>query len=123
MHYSAAHPTVLTASKSLFGHPEPPSGMVALINCVIVLQRPAAPPNIHLRRLNTHIELDAFPALYPTEGMMCQSRTAGVSSFGIGGTIGHATLVGEGKTPKAQPQVSELLAPPSTFDSLAWQQS
>lgn len=74
--------------------------MGCLIQCVMMLQGCAPPPNIHLRSLNTHLDIEARLVIYPTEVVASREQAIGVSSFGFGGTIGHAVLEGGG--PAAQ---------------------
>eukprot|EP00413_Alexandrium_margalefii_P006558 CAMPEP_0204522650 /NCGR_PEP_ID=MMETSP0661-20131031/6438_1 /ASSEMBLY_ACC=CAM_ASM_000606 /TAXON_ID=109239 /ORGANISM="Alexandrium margalefi, Strain AMGDE01CS-322" /LENGTH=554 /DNA_ID=CAMNT_0051528331 /DNA_START=26 /DNA_END=1687 /DNA_ORIENTATION=- len=52
------------------------------------------PPNVHLRLINAHIEMDGFPAHFPIENMDIGLKEAvgGLNSFGFGGTNSRAEL-------------------------------
>ena len=96
-HRKASPPLVLGAVKSNIGHLEAGAGIAGLIKAVLVLQHRTAPPNLHLRQLNRHIELNGAPVVIPTEPTALVGRragllNAGVSSFGSGGTSAHAIL-------------------------------
>merc|ERR1712232_1200420 len=49
-------------------------------------------PNLHLKKLNPHLDFEGFPCQPLTEGQITRFDSAycGVSSFGFGGTNGHA---------------------------------
>merc|ERR1719387_3200749 len=53
------------------------------------------PANLHFQQLNPHIDLEDFPAVFPTEVTPLpqdKSLVAGLSSFGFGGTNAHIVL-------------------------------
>merc|ERR1719387_3218772 len=53
------------------------------------------PANLHFQQLNPHIDLEDFPAVFPTEVTPLpqdKALVAGLSSFGFGGTNAHIVL-------------------------------
>ncbi|CAJ1362981.1 unnamed protein product [Effrenium voratum] len=89
-------PLSLTSSKSNIGHAEAAAGLNGLVKCVLALLYSVCPPNVHLRRLNAHIDIDGFPCLVGMENVdvIRNSQHVGVSSFGFGGTNARADLWG-----------------------------
>ena len=89
-------PCWLGSVKTNIGHLEAASGMAGLIKVVLSLQHKEIPPHLHLKQLNPLISLEGTTFSIPTE---CQpwlagteSRLAGISAFGFGGTNCHAIL-------------------------------
>eukprot|EP00820_Chromera_velia_P024719 Cvel_33368.t1-p1 / transcript=Cvel_33368.t1 / gene=Cvel_33368 / organism=Chromera_velia_CCMP2878 / gene_product=Phenolphthiocerol synthesis polyketide synthase, putative / transcript_product=Phenolphthiocerol synthesis polyketide synthase, putative / location=Cvel_scaffold5398:1-3144(-) / protein_length=1048 / sequence_SO=supercontig / SO=protein_coding / is_pseudo=false len=91
------------------GHLEGAAGIAGFIKLVLVLQHRTAPPNLHLKKLNPHLDIDGFPVVMPSEAVeIGVGRTAGgerrgkligaVSSFGFGGANAHV-VVEEGDAP------------------------
>ena len=77
-------------------HVEAGAGLVGLLKLVLSLQQAQAAPNLHLQRLNPHIDAGGYALVLPT-GLLCMavqgrggSMAVGVSSFGFGGTNSHA---------------------------------
>jgi acyl transferase domain-containing protein/NADPH-dependent curcumin reductase CurA len=100
---------VLGAVKSNFGHLEAAAGVAGLIKAALALEHQEIPPNLHFKKLNPHIELDAnhfalANAVRPWPRSK-SPRFAGVSSFGFGGTNAHIIL--EEAPLLAQPQVAQ----------------
>ncbi|CAE7603351.1 orfB [Symbiodinium sp. CCMP2456] len=112
---SADLPLALCAVKTNLGrHLEGAAGMAGLLKTLCMLARKRSPPNLHFKELNPHCDLEDFPACLPVEGLLEWSRVAvdvastetgtkgfgfqfvrvaaGLSSFGFGGTNGHAVL-------------------------------
>jgi len=96
-------PLLIASSKSNLGHLEGSAAAIAMNKCILVVMHAMALPTQHVKCLNPHLDHAAFDALYTTEHTVykyaqghCQ-----VSSFGVGGTNGHAIFWGE----KAQPDV------------------
>ncbi|MBM4057354.1 MAG: acyltransferase domain-containing protein, partial [Planctomycetes bacterium] len=96
---SAERPLVLGAVKTNIGHLEAGAGIAGLLKAVLVLVHREAPPNLHLKNLNPHINVDGFPVVFPHERMALGKWTggggkvlAGLSSFGFGGTNAHVVL-------------------------------
>ncbi|XP_026190294.1 uncharacterized protein LOC113146609, partial [Cyclospora cayetanensis] len=91
-------PLVLGALKTNIGHLEGSSGIAGLIKAVLVLQNKTAPPNIHFKKLNEHINVSEFPVKFPSDAVQLTASGpakrlfAGVSSFGFGGANAHVIL-------------------------------
>jgi acyl transferase domain-containing protein len=89
-------PCWLGSVKTNIGHLEAASGMASLIKVALSLQHKEIPPHLHLKQLNPLISFEGTTFAIPTE---CQpwsagteSRLAGISAFGFGGTNCHAIL-------------------------------
>jgi acyl transferase domain-containing protein/acyl carrier protein len=86
----------LGAVKSNIGHLEAAAGIAGIIKTVLCLRHRYIPANLHFSELNPHIDLSATRLRIPKEGGPWASdgsqRTAGVSSFGFGGTNAHVVL-------------------------------
>jgi len=89
-------PCWLGSVKTNIGHLEAASGMAGLIKVVLSLQHKEIPPHLHLKQLNPLISFEGTTFSIPTE---CQpwsagteSRLAGISAFGFGGTNCHAIV-------------------------------
>jgi amino acid adenylation domain-containing protein len=93
---SADHHCVLGAVKSQIGHLDAAAGVAGLIKTVLCLQEQKLPPTLYADRPNPKLGLDSSPfALNPKATPWLPEsggRTAGVSSFGIGGTNVHVVL-------------------------------
>jgi len=98
--YNAAardHSLMVTTSKTNLGHLEGGAGMAGFIKCCLQVMRAEAAPNLHLREMNGHLDVEGFPAQLITEGLPCayDSAYSGVSSFGFGGTNAHSMSYGK----------------------------
>ncbi|WP_315942745.1 beta-ketoacyl synthase N-terminal-like domain-containing protein, partial [Pseudoalteromonas holothuriae] len=93
----------LGAIKSNLGHCESAAGVAGLIKVVLQLQHRKICPSIHSQTLNPHIDLSAgklqlqhqlipWPQVQLVDSNKALPRTAGVSSFGAGGTNAHLVL-------------------------------
>ena len=82
--------------KTNIGHLEAAGGIAGLIKVVLSLQHQKIPPHLHLKKLNPLISLAGTPFAIPTKLQPwlvdTESRFAGVSSFGFGGTNAHVVL-------------------------------
>jgi malonyl CoA-acyl carrier protein transacylase len=89
-------PCWLGSVKTNIGHLEAASGMASLIKVVLSLQHKEIPPHLHLKQLNPLISLEGTTFSIPTESQPwlagTESRLAGISAFGFGGTNCHAIL-------------------------------
>lgn len=88
----------LGSVKTNLGHLEAAAGIVGLLKVVLCLQQRKLPVNVHFKRLNTHINLSETN-LYIVNQLKewqcapgAQTRIAGVSSFGSGGTNAHIVI-------------------------------
>eukprot|EP00916_Digyalum_oweni_P013102 GHVL01021543.1.p1 GENE.GHVL01021543.1~~GHVL01021543.1.p1 ORF type:complete len:1454 (-),score=300.36 GHVL01021543.1:205-4023(-) len=93
-------PLVIGALKTNIGHLEGAAGIAGLIKTLLVLQKGIAPPNLHFNKLNPHIDVTDFNAVFPSEHpveLVLPSTNAehffgGVSSFGFGGANAHVIV-------------------------------
>jgi len=92
-------PLMIASSKSNFGHLEGSAAGIAMNKCVMVVISIVCAPTIHLKTLNPHLEHAAFDAIFCTETNPYKYKQGHcqVSSFGVGGTNGHAIFWGKGK--------------------------
>ena len=95
-----AQPLLLGTVKTNIGHLEAAAGIAGFIKVALSLKNKKLPANLHFHELNPKISLEEIPALVNTElrnwetSSAGDSRIAGVSSFGIGGTNAHVILEG-----------------------------
>lgn len=85
-------PLYIASSKSNICHGEGGAGLAGFLKCCMQTQHCESSPNLHLKILNPHLDLDGFPCQPLTESNTCREMAAycGVSSFGFGGTNAHA---------------------------------
>lgn len=87
----------VSSVKTNIGHLESAAGVAGLIKTVLALQHGEIAPHLHLKEVNPQIALDDLGFTIPT-GIIPwphdpeQKRFAGVSSFGLTGTIAHVVL-------------------------------
>lgn len=89
-----ASPLPVGSVKSNIGHLEPASGLAGMLKALNALERRELPASLHLDTLNEHIDFEALnlvPAAEPLS-LDAESRVAGISSFGFGGTNAHAVI-------------------------------
>ena len=92
---SPKRPCWIGSVKTNIGHLEAASGVASLIKVVLSLQHREIPPHLHLNQLNPYISLEGTSFSIPTklQPWSCSdTRLAGVSSFGFGGTNCHVIL-------------------------------
>jgi len=117
----------LGAVKSCFGHLEAAAGVASVIKAVLALRHGQVPPNLHFQRLNPAINLSGTGFIIPTSTTAWPStaptRSAGVSSFGFGGTNAHVILEEAGAEVEAErplaPQRPAWVLPVSARSELA----
>ena len=89
-------PCWLGSVKTNIGHLEAAAGIAGLIKLVLSLEHGEIPPHLHLKELNPYIELDRTPIKIPRQLQpwlsLEQTRIAGVSAFGFGGTNAHVVV-------------------------------
>ena len=100
------------------GHLEPAAGIAGLIKVLLCLQHKTLPKLLHFENLNPRIDLDGSPFYILKDSQpwlpgtradgQPYPRSAGLSSFGFGGTNAHAVI--EEAAPTAPRQ---LAAPPA----------
>ncbi|HMQ34430.1 MAG TPA: polyketide synthase, partial [Chloroflexaceae bacterium] len=92
----ADKPLLIGSVKTNIGHLESAAGMAGLIKVILSLQHQEIPAHLHLREINPDIDLAQIPAAMPTEPTpwlpVDGRRIAGVSAFGISGTIAHVVV-------------------------------
>jgi acyl transferase domain-containing protein/acyl carrier protein len=93
---SSEYPLHVGSVKSNLGHAESAAGIAGLIKVVLAMEHEQIPPNLHLEKLNPHIDWSGLAIGVPTEATSWNrergSRAAGVSSFGFSGTNAHVIL-------------------------------
>jgi acyl transferase domain-containing protein/acyl carrier protein len=88
-------PLLVGSVKTNIGHTEACAGMAGLIKTLLALEHGRIPGNLHLRTPNETIAWNDLRVEIPTSMRAWPEgapRIAGVSSFGITGTNGHAVL-------------------------------
>jgi len=94
---SRVEPLCITSSKSNIGHGEGSAGLAGFMKCIVQASHAEAGPNMHLRCMNPHIDMDGFEAIVLTESSIASrtdSSQIGVSSYGFSGTNCHAEAWG-----------------------------
>ncbi|MEO3778895.1 amino acid adenylation domain-containing protein [Micromonospora sp. B11E3] len=88
-------PFLLGSVKTNIGHTEAAAGVAGLIKVILMLRHRRVPAHLHLRRRNPEIAADGGFEI-PTGSRPWRRRrerlTAGVSSFGFGGTNAHVVV-------------------------------
>jgi len=89
-------PVVATSNKSVIGHGEGGAGFAGFLKCCVQVGHCEAAANLHLRDTNPHMDFEGYPCYLLTESVVMKELSAysGVSSFGFGGTNGHAEAWG-----------------------------
>lgn len=90
-------PLMIASSKSNIGHLEGSAAAAGMNKCIMIVIKANCAPNVHLKTLNPHLDHAAFDAFFCSEQNPYRYRRghAQVSSFGVGGTNGHAIFYGE----------------------------
>lgn len=83
--------------KTNIGHLEAAAGVAGLIKTALALKHRRIPPHLHLHEPNPDVPLERFNLHVPTEVTDWPApaegpRTAGVNSFGFGGTNAHVVV-------------------------------
>jgi acyl transferase domain-containing protein len=104
--YKRLEPLMVATSKSNFGHLEGAAAQLAMCKCICCVIHCICQPTIHLNVLNPHLDHTAFDAIFISEHLPYKYRQGHcqVSSFGVGGTNGHAVFWGETAKPRPNPQ-------------------
>lgn len=91
-----SHACALGAIKSQIGHLNSAAGIAGLIKAALSVQRGKIPANSYFEQANPALNLDQSPFYINRDAINWpahhQTRVAGVSSFGIGGTNAHVVL-------------------------------
>lgn len=93
-------PLMLGTIKTNIGHLEGGAAMSGIVKCVLEVSHAHCAPNVHFRSLNAHLEHAAFEAVYMSElgSFPYAQGHCQVSSFGFGGSNGHAIFWGQSDT-------------------------
>jgi acyl transferase domain-containing protein/surfactin synthase thioesterase subunit/acyl carrier protein len=88
------HRCAVGSVKTNIGHLEAAAGIAGIIKVALALQHRQIPASLHFQTPNPYIPLDKLPLKVQTalEPWLGESRLAGVSSFGFGGTNAHVVL-------------------------------
>jgi acyl transferase domain-containing protein/NADPH:quinone reductase-like Zn-dependent oxidoreductase/NAD(P)-dependent dehydrogenase (short-subunit alcohol dehydrogenase family)/acyl carrier protein len=116
---SPEHPLVLGSVKTNIGHLESAAGVAGLIKVVLALQHRAIPPHLHVRALNPDVAQEPMPKLIPSATMPWPEgpRIAGVSAFGLSGTIAHLVVEEAPVAPSAEVEPDRALVLPISAHS------
>jgi len=89
-------PLMLSTAKTNIGHLEGGAAMGGIVRCIREVMHSNCFPTNHARQLNAHLEGHAFDAFFATELVTSRhdQSHAQVSSFGFGGSNGHAIFWG-----------------------------
>jgi len=107
-------PLLIGSVKTNIGHLEPASGMAGLLKTVLALDRAVVPPTLHCESPNPNIPFDALNLklvrqIEPLAIAGGRPYTAGVNSFGFGGTNAHIIVA---EPPRRAQVLSEPAPPP-----------
>jgi acyl transferase domain-containing protein/acyl carrier protein len=82
--------------KTNVGHLEATAGIAGLIKVVLSLQHEEIPRHLHFQTLNPRVSFEGTPFFVPTKIVPWRRgpsrRVAGVSAFGLSGTIAHVVV-------------------------------
>ncbi|MEH0388852.1 non-ribosomal peptide synthetase/type I polyketide synthase [Vibrio mimicus] len=122
---SQGNPCFLGSVKSGLGHLDTAAGIASLIKTILSVSRGKIPASLNISQPNPALGLEDSSFKLATETMDWQSniRTAGVSSFGIGGTNCHMIVQSapdftEPSTPIVSPEITKLLISANSETSL-----
>ncbi|MEQ4721877.1 type I polyketide synthase [Nonomuraea sp. B19D2] len=103
-------PCLIGSAKPNIGHVEGGSGIAGVIKTVLALEHEQLPPSLHNvpnpALADSGLRLVGAPTSWPRSG---RARIAGVSSYGVGGTIAHLVLE-EGDQPAAPAKAHDRTA-------------
>ncbi len=106
-------PLAVGSAKTNVGHLEAAAGVTGLLKVALAMDRGELPASLNFERPNPELDLDALGLRVQTEtaAWTGDSRVAGVSSFGLGGTNCHVVV-------EAPPAREPAAAP--TADPAPW---
>eukprot|EP00931_Biecheleriopsis_adriatica_P085828 TRINITY_DN60616_c0_g1_i1.p1 TRINITY_DN60616_c0_g1~~TRINITY_DN60616_c0_g1_i1.p1 ORF type:complete len:808 (+),score=161.56 TRINITY_DN60616_c0_g1_i1:20-2443(+) len=91
-----SQPIAITTGKSHQGHSEATAGLSGIIKTLNTLRYSTVPPQVHLNKLNAHIDDSGFPAVFAVEAwnlkVTLDGCVGGLNSFGFGGTNSRGEL-------------------------------
>lgn len=95
-------PCIMASLKTNIGHTESVAGVAGVIKTSLILKNKQIPPHLHLKNINSGVDLTELNLQVPLELMdypKCEGvAMAAVNSFGFGGTNAHAILAEAPKT-------------------------
>ena len=92
---ASGSPVHLGSVKTHIGHLEPAAGIASLMKVLLALTHKTLPGNLHFQKLNPYIDLGGTPFRVLGDTVSWESafpRTAGISSFGFGGSNAHIVI-------------------------------
>jgi acyl transferase domain-containing protein/acyl carrier protein len=107
----ADRPLVVGSVKTNLAHLEAAAGIAGLIKMVLALQHDTMPPLLHQDAPNPRLDWRGLPVELPRQPRPWprgRQRVAGVSAFGLTGTIAHVVL---GDAPTVTPGVDPIAEP------------
>lgn len=95
-------PLLISTNKTYMGHLEGGAAMTTLLIAVLQTLQAVVNPFVHLRVLNPHLDTEGLMAHFQNEFSQTNHQRGNnhVSSFGFGGTNGHAIFWGQRRQPK-----------------------
>lgn len=110
------NPCVIGSVKTNIGHLEAAAGIAGLMKVVLSMKHGTIPPSLHYENPNPHVDFEALHLQVQSKAAAWPgasgSATAGVSSFGFGGTNVHLILQSaESQETHAAVQGENLLLP------------
>nr|MCU0685551.1 type I polyketide synthase [Polyangiaceae bacterium] len=104
----AGPPCVLGSIKTQIGHLEAAAGAAGLAKVALAMRHRTLPANLHFGSLNPLIDLSGTRLQVATEARAWEAdeRHAALSSYGAGGTNGHAVLSEPPPAPELPPEPS-----------------
>lgn len=116
-------PVYLTSVKANIGHLEIAAGIAGLIKAILVLRKGHVPLQPGLDKVNPRVITKGTRLKIPTESVTLPDdqsrRLAGVSSFGFGGTNGHAVIEAVAEVQQAEDGQTETADHERPFHVLA----
>ncbi|MEX2171919.1 MAG: SDR family NAD(P)-dependent oxidoreductase [Pirellulales bacterium] len=110
-------PVHVTSVKANIGHTETVSGVAGLIKVALLMNHGQIVPQLHMREVNPHINLEGSRITIPTAALEWAAsgrpRIAGISSFGFGGTNTHIVIEGPGAVVDSAERNGGVIAAPA----------
>lgn len=112
---SSSDPLRLGSAKSNIGHTQAAAGLVGLLKVILAMQNNSLPKTLHVNEPTRAIDwksanLELVLANRPWLPNHSRMRRAGVSAFGIGGTIAHVIVE---ESPKTIIERTDSITPPA----------
>ncbi|WP_174299456.1 type I polyketide synthase [Caulobacter sp. S45] len=110
---SRTRPLPIGSVKTNVGHLEVASGMAGLLKAMLALDKRILPPSLNFETPNPNIDFEALNLTVASSALPLpsQARSAGINSFGFGGTNAHVILQAPPESPQEASDVSAP-APP-----------